>query len=135
MSPHVVGRRVLALRYIRDTFVTPAVIGLMVHYLAARFNLPHKPLLIACGIIVGWPAKFSLWVRFRGLHRAWRAKALGAVIATENRGKRFGDIDTIQELKDASANGFIGMFFHVRAHCPRAPRAHWRICHRQGTGS
>jgi hypothetical protein len=110
MSPPNVGRRVLALRYIRDTILAPTVIGLIVHYLATRLDLPHKPFLVLCGIVVGWPVKFSLAVRCQGLHRTWKARALGAVPAFEIRGKLFGNIDTVQEVNEASKNGFIGGF-------------------------
>lgn len=107
MAPRV-GRRVLALRYIRDTVLTPTVIGLVTWYLATRFRLPYKPLLVICGIVVGWPAKFSLRVRYEGWRRARDARALGAVPALESRGKLFGDIDVVQEIQDMSHNGFIG---------------------------
>lgn len=107
MAPYV-GRRVLALRYLRDTLVTPAVIGLVAYYLASRFSLPHKPLLVVCSIIVGWPAKFSLWVRYERWSRACRARTLGAVPAQEMPGKMFGCIDLVQEIQESSKNGFIG---------------------------
>lgn len=107
MSPHV-GRRILALRYIRDTVLTPTVIGLVTYYLASRFHLPYKPLLIFCGIIVGWPVKFSLGIRYETWRKARRAGELGAVPASESRGKLFGDIDVLQEVLEMSKNGFIG---------------------------
>ena len=110
MAPYV-GRRVIALRYIRDSVLTPAVIGLVTWYLASRFHLPYKPLLVVCGVVVGWPAKFSLKVRYDGWRRARRARALGAVPASELRGKLFGDIDAAQELLESSKNGFIGKFY------------------------
>ena len=107
MAPHV-GRRILALRYIRDTIFTPTAIGLVTWHLATRFHLPYKPLLIACCIFIGWPIKFSLRVRYESWRRARNARALGSVPPLESRGKLFGDIDIAQEIQEASKNGFIG---------------------------
>ena len=107
MAP-LVGRRILALRYIRDAVVTPTVVGLVTYYLTSRFRLPYKPLLVLGGVLVGWPAMFSLRVRYQGWCRARRAKALGAVPAPESRGKSFGDIDVAREIQDMGKNGFIG---------------------------
>lgn len=107
MAPHV-GRRALALRYIRDAVLTPTVIGFVTWYLASRFHLPYKPLVVVCGVVVGWPVKFSLKVRYDGWRRARRARELGAVTASEWRGKLFGDIDAARELLETSKNGVIG---------------------------
>ena len=104
----LVGRRILALRYIRDTILTPAVIGLVTYYLATRFRLPYKPLLVVCGVAVGWPVKFSLKVRYDIWHRALRAKAFGAVPASVSRGKSFGDADVAREMQEMGRNGLIG---------------------------
>lgn len=109
MAP-LVGRRVLALRYIRDSILTPTVIGLVTHYLASRFRLPYKPLLDLGGVLAGWAVIFSLRVRVRGWRRAYRARALGAVPAVESRGRLLGDIDVARELHDMSKNGFMGKY-------------------------
>lgn len=116
MSSHV-GKRVLALRYIRDTILAPTVIGLVTYYLVSRFRLPYKPLLVACGVIVGWPVKFSLRVRYQGWYRGYRARALGAVPSSEARGKLFGDVDVLQEIKESSKDGNIGKKRFYRHPC------------------
>jgi hypothetical protein len=121
MAPHV-GRRILALRYIRDAVLTPTVIGLVTWYLASRFHIPYKPLLVVCGVVVGWPAKFSLKVRYDGWRRARRARALGAVSAAELRGKLLGNVDAAQEMLETSRDGFIGKFLTWPAEYVYAPR-------------
>ena len=109
MSPHT-GRRLLALRIIQRIILAPTAIGLAVYYLASRFSLPHKPLLVTCGVVVGWPIKLSLAARYEGWRRTRRARALGAVTANESRGKLFGGMDVLQELQKADKSGFIGEF-------------------------
>ena len=109
MAPYV-GKRVLALRYVRDSIIAPTVIGTVTYYLASRFGLPYKPLLVLGGILVGWPAKFSLMVRYQGWRRAYRARALGTVPAIESRGRWLGNIDVARELQDMSKNGFMGKY-------------------------
>jgi hypothetical protein len=106
------------LRYIRRMIVTPTFIGLAVYYLASRFRLPRKPLLVACGILVGWPVKFSLQVRYDGWRRARRAWGFSAITAPESRGKLLGDIDIIQELQEMESNGFLGTFMSCSADHP-----------------
>ena len=107
MGPYV-GKRVLAMWYIRKVILAPMAIGVAAHYLASRFGLSYKPLLVLCSIIVGWPVKISLGVRYEGWRRTLKAKALDAVTATESHGKLFCDIDILQELQRANENGFIG---------------------------
>ena len=107
MSPHT-GRRVLALRFILRTILAPTAIGLTVYYLASRFSLPHKPLLVACSVVVGWPIKFSLGARYKGWRRTRRARALGAVPAFESRWKLLGDTDVVQEVRKTDMTRFSG---------------------------
>ena len=96
------------MRFIRKTILTPTAIGFAVYYLASRFRLAYKPLLVLCGIIVGWPIKVSLGARYGGWRRMRKARAIGAVPATEMRGKWFGDIDVVQELQRMAKDGFVG---------------------------
>ena len=121
MGPYI-GRRALAIRFIRGRILAPTAIGSIIYYLASRLDLAHKPLLVMCGVIIGWPIKFSLGARYEGWHRARRARVLGAVTASESRGKLFGDIDAVQEIQRINKNGFVGRFtrlvrertYHVR---------------------
>jgi hypothetical protein len=83
---------------------------LAVYYLASRFELAHTPLLVACGIVVGWPVKVSLGARYERWRRMRRARALGAVPASELRGKLLGDIDIVWEVEEINKNGFVGEF-------------------------
>ena len=92
---------------IPSSILHPTVVGLVTYYLTSRFHLPYKPLLVLGGVLVGWPAMFSLRVRCQGWRRARRAKALGAVPASECRGRSFGDIDVAREIQDMGKNGFI----------------------------
>ena len=112
MAP-TVGRRILALRYIRDAALAPVVIGSATYYLALRLNLPYKPLLVLCSIVVGWPVKFSIWIRYESWRRTRRAHAIGAVAASESRGRSFGDIDIVQELQKTNRGGFIGEYLSL----------------------
>lgn len=128
MAPHV-GRQVLALRFIQKTILAPTAIGLAVYCLASRFGMTHKPLLVVCSVIVGWPIKFSLGVRYESWRRTRRARALGAVPASESRGKFFGDIDAIQEIQEVDKNGFIGEFLFggCASHPSRSPDTAFRL--------
>ncbi|KAF9650971.1 cytochrome P450 [Thelephora ganbajun] len=110
MTPHI-GRRVLALRFIREIILAPTVIGFTIYYLAWQFGLTYKPLLVVGGVIVGWPIKFSLRVRYESWRRTRRASEIGAVTASESRGKLFGDIDVVQEVQEIDKNGFVGEWF------------------------
>jgi len=109
MAPHI-GTRILALRFIRGIILTPTVIGLAIYYLASRFSLPYRPLLVVCGVVVGWPIKFSLRVRYEGWCRARRARTFAAVPALESRGRLFGDIDALHGVQEADKSGFVGEF-------------------------
>ena len=109
MSLHV-GRRILAMRFIRRIILAPTVIGFVAYHLASRFNLAYKPLLVLCGVIVGWPIKISLGIKYERWIRMRRAKAFAAVTASELRGKLLGDIDILQELQEFDKNGFLGEF-------------------------
>jgi len=112
MAPHV-GRRVLALQFLRKIVLAPTAIGFSVYFLASWFGVSYTPLLVLCGITVGWPIKFSLGVRYDGWRRTRRARALGVVPASESRGKLFWDIDLVQELQELDKNGFVGEFLSV----------------------
>ena len=112
MAP-LLGRRILGLQYIRDTILTPTVIGLVTYYLASRFRLPYKPLLVAFCVVVGWPVKFSLRVRYDSWRRARRARDFGAVSASESCGKLFGNADVANEMHEMSRNGLIGTFLSL----------------------
>ena len=105
-----VERRVLAMRFIRKAILAPTAIGFATYYLALRFGLTYKPLLVLCGIVVGWPVKISLGVRYEGWRRTRKARALVAVTASESRGKLLCDVDIIQELQQMAKDGFIGEF-------------------------
>lgn len=62
-----------------------------------------------CGVVVGWPVKFLLEVRYEGWRRAHRARELGAVLAASgSRGKLLGDMDVAWEMREINKNGFIG---------------------------
>jgi len=109
------GRRIFALRFVWGIFLAPTVIGLSTYYMASRFGLDYRPLLAICGIIIGWPIKFSLGVRYEGWRRTRNAMALAAVTASELRGKLFGDIDLLRDAQKANKTGFIGEF--IRLNC------------------
>ena len=111
MGPYAyVGRRVLAIRFIRKTISAPTAIGFAVYYLASWLGLTRKPLLVLCGVIFGWPIKASLGARYEGWRRTHKAKALAAVTASEPPGKLFGAISTLRELLRMGKSGFIGEF-------------------------
>jgi len=95
-------------RFICKAILAPTVIGSAAYYLASRFGLAYKPFLVLCGIVVGWPVKFSLEVRYEGWHRACGAMALGAVTTSGSRRTLFSDIDVMREIQEISKNGFIG---------------------------
>lgn len=107
MGPYV-RRRVQAMWLVRRAILAPALIGLVVYYLTSRFSLAYKPLLILCGVIVGWPVKISLGIRYEGWRRAHRARELSAATASESRGKLFCDIDVLWELRRMDKDGFVG---------------------------
>lgn len=112
------GRRVLAIQFICKALLAPTAIGFTVYYLALQFGLAYKPLLALCGVIVGWPVKASLGVRYRGWRRTHKARAFAAVTASESRGKLFYDIDILQELRRMIKDGFIGeLICFVREPC------------------
>lgn len=102
------GRRVLAMRFIRRAILAPTAIGFATYHLASRFGLVYKPFLVLCSIIIGWPIKYSLGVRYEGWRRTRKAGTFGAVTASELRGKLFGDIDVLRELQEMDKNGFVG---------------------------
>jgi len=104
MSPHV-RRRVLAVRFICRIILAPTAIGFTIYYLASRFGLAYKPLLVLCGVVICWPIKYLLEVKYEGWRRTWKARALGAVTASEPDWKPFGVLGEIQET---FKNGFIG---------------------------
>jgi len=112
MAPRL-GRWLFALRFVWGIFLAPTVIGLATYYMASRFGLEYRPLLAICGIIIGWPIKFSLEVRYQGWRRTRNAKALAAVTASELRGKLFGDIDLLRDIQKANKNGFVGEFIRL----------------------
>ena len=118
---HYVGRRVLAMRFICKTILAPTAIGCAVYHLASWFGLAYKPLLVLCGVIVGWPIKISLRVRYEDWRRTHKAKALSAVTASESPGKSFYDISALRELHRMDKNGFIGEFVCLTL---------WRAAHR-----
>ena len=101
-------RRVLAVRFICKTLLAPTVIGSAVYYLASRFGFAYKPFLVLCGIVVGWPVKFSLGVRYGDWYRRRRAMALGAVTAPGSRWELSNDMSVLRDMQEANKNGFIG---------------------------
>jgi len=104
MAPHM-RRRVLAARFVCGIILAPTAIGFTVYYLASRFGLVYKLFLVLCGVVVGWPIKYSLEVKYESWRRTWKARALGAVTASEPHWKPFGVLGEIQET---IKNGFIG---------------------------
>lgn len=108
MATHI-KRRLLALRFICGSMLAPTIIGSTVYCLASRFGVAYKPLLVLCGIIIGWPTKFSLGITYGAWHRARRAKAVGTVPASsELRWNLFSEIDVMRELQETNKNGFVG---------------------------
>ena len=105
---HHTRRRILALRFICEVILAPVAIGFTVYCLASRFGLAYKPFLVLCGVVVGWPIKYSLEVRYEDWRRMWKAKAIGAVTANEPGWKSFGGIDVVLEIQESIKNGFIG---------------------------
>lgn len=102
------GRRILAIRFIRGIILAPMVVGFVAYYLASRFSFAYKPLLVLCGIIVGWPIKISLSIKYEGWRRMRKARAAAAVTASESRGRLLADADTLLELLEFNKNGFVG---------------------------
>ena len=117
MAPHV-RRRVLALHFLRKIILAPTAIGFAVYFLASWFGISYIFPLVVCGVTVGWAIKFSLGVRYESWRRARRARALGAVPASESRGKLFGDMDLIQEIQETDRNGFVGESAELVIHVP-----------------
>jgi len=95
------------MHYVCRTILAPTVIGSAVYYLASRSGLTYKPFLVLCGIIVGWPIKISLGARYESWYRERRARASGAVVASQSRRKPFS-ASALQELREINKNGFIG---------------------------
>lgn len=111
-APHI-RRRALAIRFICGVLSTPAVIGFAVYHLTLRLGLAYKPFLVLCGIVFDWPINLSLAARYSGWRRACRARALGAVTASESPWKTFTGVDVLWELREISRNGFIGEFIRL----------------------
>jgi len=96
------------MRYICRTILAPTVIGSAVYYLASRFGLAYKPFLVLCSVVVGWPIGVSLGAGYDIWRREHRARAFGAVTASQSRWKPFSDIHLLRDLLGANKNGFIG---------------------------
>ena len=109
MAPHI-RRRVLAARFMCGIILAPTTIGFTIYYLASRFGLAYKPFLVLCGIVVGWPIKYSLGTKYESWRRTWKARALGAVTASEPGWKSFAGIGALREIQETVKNGFIGEF-------------------------
>ena len=88
--------------------LAPTAIGFTIYYLTLRFGLAYKPFLVLCGVVVGWPIKYSLEAKYESWHRTWKARALGAVTASEPGGKSFGGMGALGEIQETIKNGFIG---------------------------
>jgi len=112
MAPHI-KRRVLAVRFICRIILAPTAIGFTVYYLASRFGLAYKPLLVLCGIVVGWPIKYSLGAKYESWHRTWKARAFSAVTASEPGWKSFGGVGALGEIQETIKNGFVGEFVRL----------------------
>jgi len=109
MAPHI-RRRLLAVRFICRIILAPTAIGFTIYYLASRFGLAYKPFLVLCGVVVGWPIEYSLEARYEGWHRTWKARAIGAVTASEAGWKSFGGMSVLGEIQETIKNGFVGEF-------------------------
>ena len=97
------------MQFICKAVLAPTVIGSTIYYLASRFGLAYKPLLVLCGIVVGFPIKFSLGVNYGSWDRTRRARAVGAVPApSESRRNLLCGIDVLREIQEINKNGFIG---------------------------
>ena len=101
------------MRLICRAILAPMVIGSAAYYLASWFDFAYKPFLVLCGVIVGWPIKFILGIRYDGWHRTRRARAFGAVTPSEPRWKSSSHINIMGEIKEINENGFIGEFIFL----------------------